>query len=256
MEERIRARLARLPGKLGFYYKSLTSGEEIAVNADTPMLAASVIKLYILAACYREMDAGGLDKNRLVTVHRSECVPSCGAIRYMHDGLQVTVEDLYTLMIILSDNSATNYLIDLLGMDRINRHIRALGFRTATLNRKMYDAEASARGIQNYISPRECGQLLEMAWRGALVNREASQDFLRILADQRLNGKIPFCLHALPNAPQIAHKTGEDEGITHDVGIVYAPQPFIVCFCGNETDPPAYEREMAEISLMLFEANQ
>ena len=53
----------------------------------------------------------------------------------------------------------------------------------------------------------------------------------------------------------MAHKTGEDTGITHDVGIIYAKQPFVVCFCGNETDTPAYERVMAELSLQLYQEN-
>ena len=76
---------------------------------------------------------------------------------------------------------------------------------------------------------------------------------LDILKCQQLNGKIPFYLKALENEPEIAHKTGEDTGITHDVGIVFGDDPFIVCFCGNETDTPKFERVMAEISLELFQ---
>ena len=81
----------------------------------------------------------------------------------------------------------------------------------------------------------------------------SSRKMLAILGDQQLNGKIPFYLKALPDEPEIAHKTGEDTGITHDVGIVYGREPFIVCFCGNETDTPRFERVMAEISLELYQ---
>ncbi len=73
---------------------------------------------------------------------------------------------------------------------------------------------------------------------------------LRILKNQRLNGKISFFLHGRAD---IAHKTGEDDGITHDVGIVYAPQPFIVCFCGNEVEVPEFERFMQDVSLELMQ---
>lgn len=76
---------------------------------------------------------------------------------------------------------------------------------------------------------------------------------LTILKCQQLNGKIPFYLKALEEEPEIAHKTGEDTGITHDVGIIFGREPFIVCFCGNETDTPRFERMMAEISLELFQ---
>lgn len=255
MKEEILSRLSALPGRIAFYYKNLTDGECIAFHENEPMMAASVIKLFILAEAYRQMADGRLDKNRLVTIHKKDCVPSCGALTYMHDGLQVTVEDLYTLMIILSDNTATNYMIDILGEEAINEGIRSLGFTATRLNRRMYDEEKSARGIQNYITAAEVGELLTRMARGTLVSEAASADMVRILADQRLNGKIPFYIHAIPNHARIAHKTGEDTKITHDVGVIFTRRPFVVAFCGNETDVAAYEREMAEISRMLYEVN-
>ena len=89
-------------------------------------------------------------------------------------------------------------------------------------------------------------------YEGKLVSQRASSQMLGILKNQQLCSKIPFYLQALPEEPEIAHKTGEDTGITHDVGIIYGREPFIVCFCGNETDTPALERAMAEISLWLY----
>lgn len=91
-----------------------------------------------------------------------------------------------------------------------------------TLNRLLFDREASSRGIENYITAREAGLLLKRLYDGEAVSGPASEDMLSILKDQRLNGKIPFLL---PHSVKIAHKTGEDDGITHDVGIVYARQP-------------------------------
>lgn len=256
MREEIVKRLMTLPGKIGFYYCNLATGEEISYQKDQPLLAASVIKLFILTEAYRQMETGTLDKDRLITIQKQRCVPSCGALTYMHDGLTVTVEDLYTLMIILSDNSATNYMIDILGLDSINEGIRSLGFSSTVLNRKMFDEEKSARGIQNYITAGEVGELLIRMARGTLISPGASADMIRILKDQRLNGKIPFYIHNIPDHAAIAHKTGEDDGITHDVGIVYTRRPFVVVFCGNETDVAAYEHAMAEISLKLYWANE
>ncbi len=255
MKNEILSRLSALPGRIAFYYKNLTTDECIAFREEEPMMAASVIKLFILAEAYRQMAAGRLDKDRLVTIHKDRCVPSCGALTYMHDGLQATVEDLYTLMIILSDNSATNYMIELLGEEAVNEGIRSLGFTKTILNRRMYDAEKSARGIQNYITAAEVGDLLARMAQGTLISPEASADMLRILKDQRLNGKIPFYIHTIPDHAAIAHKTGEDTGITHDVGVIFTKKPFVLVFCGNETDVAAYGREMAEISLLLYKAN-
>lgn len=256
MREEIIQRLQELPGRIGFYYRNLTTGEVIGWNESEPMMAASVIKLFIMAEAFRQIEEGKLDKDRLVTVRRKDCVPSCGAIRYMHDGLQVSVEDLYTLMIILSDNSATNYMIDILGEDAVNDCIRSLGYRTTVLNRKMYDEEKSARGIQNYITAAEVGDLLTRMYRGTLISSAASKEMLRIMGDQRLNGKIPFFIHTIPGHAAIAHKTGEDDGITHDAAVIFTKKPFVVVFCGNETDVAAYERVMADISLELYRANE
>ena len=255
LKQSILDRLAAQPGKIGFYYKNLATGEELMYQEQMPMMAASVIKLFIMAEAYRQIQAGTLSKDQLVTIHKADCVPSCGALTYMHEGLQVTVEDLYTLMIILSDNSATNFLIDIVGQEAVNEGIRALGYTTTQLNRKMFDTEKSSRGIQNYITAREVGDLLERMYLGQLVSPEASADMIRILKDQRLNSKIPFIIHTLPEHGAIAHKTGEDTGITHDAGIIFTREPFILVFCGNETDVAPYERLMADISLELHQAN-
>lgn len=248
--------LMKVPGKVGFFYKNLTTGQVISHNGVEEMMAASVIKLFILLDAKRRIAEGTLDKDKLVTLKEEDCVPSCGALTYMHRGLQVTVEDLYTLMIILSDNTATNMMIDILGFDSINETIEKYGFTGCRLRRKMFDAEASAKGIQNYVTADSVGKLLTMMYEGTAVSPEASEDMLRILSNQRLNNKIPFILHTYPEYIRIAHKTGEDTGITHDAGIVYAKEPFVVVFLGNETDVPLYERVMASISKELYDESR
>lgn len=253
MREEILNRLKALEGHIGFYYKNLVTQEVIAYHEQDTFMAASVIKLYIMAEAVRQCKEKIHAKEERVTIRKSECVPSCGALTYMHDGLEVTIQDLYTLMIILSDNSATNYLIDILGEDAINAGIRRLGYTKTVLNRKMYDMEKSAKGIQNYVCPQELGDFLEKLYHGEIFDQESSEHMLSVMKDQRLNGKIPFFIHTIPEHGAIAHKTGEDTGITHDVGIVYAEEPFVLVFLGNETDVARYEREMAEISLMLYQ---
>lgn len=245
-------RLRSHTGNIGFYYRNLVTGEELRYRDDEEMMAASVIKLYIMAAAFQLMHDGRLDGDRMVAVGKEDYVPSCGAIAYLHEGLLVTVMDLITLMIIFSDNTAANVLIEIMGMDEINRSVKNLGYEKALLRRKMYDLEKSRLGIQNRITAGETGRLLADLWQGRVVSRAASDKMLSIMKNQQVNGKIPFYLQALPEEPVIAHKTGEDTGITHDVGIVYGAEPFVVCFCGNETDTPAFERTMAEVSLMLY----
>lgn len=250
MKEHILDQLKALKGQVSFYYKNLITGETFGYQEDMPLQAASVIKIPVLIEAFSRIQGGDLEKDQTVIIRKEDKLPSCGALNYMHDGLAVTIEDLYTLMIILSDNTATNLLIRQLGMNNINTTLQELGLHNTRINRLLFDSKQSTLGIQNYISAYETGVLLEKMYFGELISPEASLEMLRILKNQRLNGKIPFFLHGKAD---IAHKTGEDDGITHDVGIVYAPQPFIVCFCGNEVEVPVFERFMQDISLDLME---
>lgn len=255
MISEIKQKLEALPGQISFYYQNLETKETYGYQQTQKMMAASVIKLFVMTEAFARIDQGLLSAYETVAVKRSDWAPSCGALTYMHEGIQVTVMDLITLMIIFSDNTATNILIDRLGMAEINHRIRSLGYEDTWLRRKMFDLEKSQAGIQNIITAEETGRLLEAMYEGRLISPEASSRMLEIMKQQQLNGKIPFYLKAVPEKVVIAHKTGEDRGITHDVGIIFAKQPFVVCFCGNETDTPAFERVMAELSLQLYEAH-
>jgi beta-lactamase class A len=243
--------LEGIPGKLAVYYKNLVTGETIAINEDMPMMAASVIKVPIMVETFHQLRTGEHKKDELYVLKESDKRPSCGCLNRMHEGLNLTIEDLYNLMIILSDNSATNILISLLGgMERINEDIRLMGYDTIRVNRLLFDEEASARGIQNYVSAFEIGDMLEKLYRGEMIDKEASLDMLDVLKEQRLNGKFPFYFR---EKVDIAHKTGEDDGITHDVGIFYGKEPFVLCCMGNETDTPVFARFMQELAWKLYQ---
>ena len=110
-----------------------------------------------------------------------------------------------------------------------------------------------AAGIENTVSAGEIGALLEGLYAGALVSPQASAQMLEILRNQKLNGKMPFYLK--PRGIACAHKTGEDDGITHDVGIVYARKPFVLCMLSEETEVPAFERLIQEIARELADTN-
>lgn len=242
------ALLESVSGKTGFYYKNLITGEEWEQRADLPLMAASVIKIPVLAEVFARMESGEIDRSERYNIKEEDKLPSCGALNYMHTGLEVTLEDLYTLMIILSDNTATNILIKKFGIESINRRMRSLGLEKTTVNRLLFDSAAAAQGKENYITAREIGILLERMYCGTLVSKKASEEMLSVLKNQRLNGKMPFYFKG---QVKIAHKTGEDDGITHDVGIVFAPQPFVACFCSNGVEVPEFERVIQKGTKML-----
>ena len=136
--------------------------------------------------------------------------------------------DLCWLMITISDNMATNMLIDLLGVDNIQENIRRLGLEGVSISRKLFEKRPGFREKTNYVSAAGIGKLLEMIYQGELVSREASREMMEMLLAQQCTNKMPLLL---PGEGRTAHKTGEDDGITHDTGIVFSKKPFIVCFC-------------------------
>lgn len=241
--------LARVSGKASLYYKNLITGASFAYQPDLPLIAASVIKLPIMAESFRQLRDGETTENAKFYIEATHKLPSCGVLSYLRNGMEITFLDLVTLMIIVSDNTATNLLIDFLGPNNINETLRTLGAQNSILNRRLFEPELSRRGIQNYITAGDMGRFLEKIFREEAISPEASKKMLHILSCQQLNGKIPFYLHS--RGIRVAHKTGEDDGITHDVGIVYAKEPFVLCLCANEVDVPAFERLMQDLARML-----
>lgn len=245
-------RLEKVDGDCGFYYKNLVSGDIIAKNDDELFLAASVIKLPILAVTFKLIKEGELSLFTKIKIKDSEKVPSCGAVRFFRGDLEIEVDTLCKTMITISDNTSTNALIRTIGIDRLNAEFKELSLEKTNIRRLLFDSEASKAGKQNRITARDMGMLLEKIYRHELIDSDSSVYMEDILLDQQINHKIPGYL---PDEAEVAHKTGEDDGITNDVGIVYAKEPFIICFAFNNADVPEAERAIREISLMLYNEN-
>lgn len=233
MKEIVTEMMKELKGNIGVYYKDLTTGESFGIRADEKYLAASVIKLMVLLEAFKQESQGKISFDQFIEIKEKDKLPSCGSLTYMHDGLKVTIMDLCVLMIIQSDNTATNIMIKLLGMDSINSTIRELGFEKTKLNRLLFDSEEQKKGKENYISPLEMGTFLEKLYNGELISKKASMAMLDIMKTQQLNHKIPYYI---PKGVKIAHKTGEDDGITNDVALVFSERPFIICFAAYGTN--------------------
>ena len=246
-------KIREAPGHVAFYYRPLDGGCAQMYNEMMPVIAASVIKIPIMMEAFRQFENGELNPRQTYQIKAEDKMPSCGALNRMHDGLEVTMRDLVELMIVLSDNTATNILIDRLGIDRVNATLEAEGLKVTKLRRKLFDKAGMEAGLSNHVCAREIGLLLERMYAGTLVSPEASAQMLEILRNQKLNGKMPFFLK--PRGIACAHKTGEDDGITHDVGVVYAKNPFVLCMLSEETDVPGFERLIQDVAGELAAMN-
>lgn len=244
----ILGRLSRVPGDVGFYFKDLTTGEELGRNENEMFQAASVIKLPMFAVVAKLVAEGKASWEDRLVAHNEERVPPCGALWFFEDEPSVSLRTLCGLMITISDNMATNMLMRHFGIETFNREFREIGLENTHIERLLFDSAAGAQGKQNKIVPREMGDLLERIYRHAFVDEETSKFMEETLLSQQINHKIPGYLRG---QLEVAHKTGEDSGITNDVGVVYAKEPFVICFANNHTDVPEAERAMREISLAL-----
>ena len=249
--EDIASQMQKIPGHTGFYYKNLVSGLEFGVREDEAFGAASVIKLPLFLHVLRESAEGRLSMEERLTVTQEDKVPICGALTLFTDEVTCDVRTLCRLMISISDNTATNRLIDYATIPDASAGFEAMGLCVTKLMRKLFDREASRKGLRNVICPKEIGALLEMLYRGEFVSeavcKEAIDTLLLQQVDHKLNGRI--C-----GEVAIAHKTGEDDELSNDVGIVYAKEPFVVCFAGHDTDVYAWEDLMRRGTYSLLRA--
>lgn len=254
-EQKVLSGIARemesIPGHLGFYYKNLATGFEFGIRAEEAYLAASVIKLPLFLHILQQSAAGIVDLGQRLTVVDHEKMPSCGALNSFTGPVEADILTLCRLMITISDNTATNKLIDFCTIPGVNAGFRAMGLEMTVLRRLLFDAEASAQGLENTICPREMGMLLESLYRETFVSPEISQTAMGVLLRQQIDHKLDG---KLCGAVPIAHKTGEDTGLSNDVGIVFAPQPFVICFAGHDTDIYPWEDLMRRGTYSLYQA--
>ncbi len=223
----------------GLYIKCLETGEEIALNGDQPMETMSVIKIPLMVEAFRQIEAGKFALTDRVTLSDAAKRPGTGIIQSLDPGVQLTIKDLLTLMIIVSDNTATDLLYEKVGgAEPVNhlmaewdlKSIRASGTTAAWFKalRAAPSAEAFHREGKTWFglsSPRDTGKLLERIEKGEAVSRNASEMMLQMMRRQVYRSRLPRFVTGFT----IPHKTGDFlPYIANDVGILESPSRRIV----------------------------
>jgi beta-lactamase class A len=216
-----------LDGVLGVAIVDLTDGHKYLLHANDVFPQASSIKICILAELYRQAQQGKLKLTDLYTVNAADLVQDSDIMGGLTPGVtQITLRDLATMMVAVSDNSATNVLIDRVGMDNVNAFLNAQGLRETRLRRKMMDIKAAVEGRENVSTPNEMLNLLEALYRGHVLNKEMTEDFFKVLSTHK-DSWIP---RDLPDDLKIADKPGALEGVRNDSGVIFLDKrPYILC---------------------------
>jgi beta-lactamase class A len=211
--------LGEMNGEFSIILKDLGSGRVFYEKAsDRQIPSASTIKILIMIEAYRKFLLGKLNPDERVLVKNADKV-EFSLVSEMN-AEEYSVKDLILLMMTISDNTATNLLIDLLGTDNINNTAKDLGLKGTILQRKMMDFEAARQGRQNLTVPTDLLMLLEKLYRNELLTPEACREMLMTMS---VVVERDFMIRDLPADIKCAHKTGELDGINHDIGIVYTP---------------------------------
>jgi beta-lactamase class A len=240
-----------LDGVMGVAIEDLTTGDQFFLHENEVFAQASSIKITVLANLYLQAQQGKLKLTDLYTVLSSDLVADSDIMGGLTPGVtRITLRDLATMMVAVSDNSATNVLIDRVGMANVNAMLDSLGLANTRLRRKMMDLDAAKQGRENISTPREMMALLEAIYRGNLLDKESTTDFRKVLSTNK-DSWIP---RDLPADVKIANKPGSLEAVRNDSGIVFVEgRPYVICvmtaFLANERDG---EQAISKISLAAW----
>ncbi len=235
LDEKIHSAIGGFPGTVGIFAKNLDSGTTYAFRADEKTRTASTIKLAILAATFAAVNEGKVKWTDLSTLHDSDKVSGSGVLgSEFSDGDKLPLSDLAHLMIVLSDNTATNLILDRITADYVNEQMDKLGLKATRSMRKVRGDGAVLKNASGFskagldpanekygigsTTPREMVALIEKIERGQVVSKEASAEMIKILKRQQDHNGIARRMGDTP----VANKAGALDLFRADVGIVYS----------------------------------
>lgn len=259
----IEERVAAHQGTVGLAVIDLDTGEALAIRGDEPFPTASVIKVPVLVEVFHQVENGPLRLEDPLVLIAADRKPGSGILQHLSTPHELTVADAALLMIAHSDNTATNLLIDRVGIGPVNARMDSLGLPRTTLHRKLFGPESSsiapdssARYGVGVTTPAEMAGLLAMLYRGEVVSAPASERMLEILRRQFYRESIPRHLAGAP----VANKTGSESAVRNDCGVVYGEaRDFVLCVFTRENRDRSWSLDneaqvlAADLARILYE---
>ncbi len=235
LQSRVQRQIAESRGHVSLFAKNLTTGLSYGIHENDPVRTASTIKLPIMVECFFEARERKLKWDEPVTLTREEKVSGSGVLTEFTDGDRLPILDLMHLMIVVSDNTATNLILNRIGGDAVNARMESLGLHQTRNMRKILgdgtDLKPEPSGVTQEgakpenkrwgigrSTPREMVSILEMLYRGELVDSDASKEMIAVLKRQQDHGGIARTFKDIP----VANKSGALDHLRSDVGIVYS----------------------------------
>lgn len=234
-DKRVRAKINGFQGKVSLYAKNLENGLNYGLLENEPVRTASTIKLAIMVECFAEAEEGKLKWSEPLTVTENEKVSGSGVVRELSDGDQIPIRDLMHLMIVVSDNTATNLILNRVTGNAVNARMAQLGLEQTRVMRKILgdrtDLKPTPSGVTDEgakpenkkwgigrSTPHEMVTILERLYRGELISKAASEEMIAVLKRQQYHE----CIGRDMKDVTIASKSGALDHLRSDVGIIYS----------------------------------
>ena len=254
--DNIKDRIGSFRGKIGVYYIDLLNGESCYAGNCDVFLASGSVKILTLVEAFKRIENEKISKDSKYILKKSDYIgneeldaKTFGALEYIHEGTELTLEDLYSLSVSVSDNIAFNILFRLFGAEEINNTLDMLGFKKSRINRAILDYKLIDKGVENYISISEMATLFYRMYKGQIISNKASGEMLNVLKRHQHNNIIPYYFE---EDLQIAHQTGIDDNLIMDMGIVYSERPFVLCMAAEDSNTRNAESIMRDITLLCY----
>ena len=264
LDQQVKSLVSEFKGKVSLFAKNLDTGETYALNADERVRTASTIKIAVMIEAFARVNEGKIKWTDEVVLTKEKKVSGSGILGELSDGLRLTLRDAVNLMMILSDNTATNLVLDVLTTDAVNARMESLGFKNIKIMRKVGSGGESTAGKDPELkkfglgmaTPREMVLVMEKLDRGEIISPAVSKEMIDLMKREQGRNAIGRSLWDVP----MASKYGALDRLRSAVGILYTKKGKIAMAISCDempdtmwsVDNPAYLL-MSRLSAVLAE---